>query len=48
MVIAKKYVLAKYFKGEPKRSDLPIVEEELPALKDGGMYCNLLNMKTRQ
>ncbi|XP_015521661.1 prostaglandin reductase 1-like [Neodiprion virginianus] len=35
MVIAKKYVLAKHFEGEPKRSDLPIVEEELPPLKDG-------------
>ncbi|XP_046742909.1 prostaglandin reductase 1-like [Diprion similis] len=35
MVIAKKYVIGKYFQGEPKRSDLPLVEEELPPLKDG-------------
>ncbi|XP_046424290.1 prostaglandin reductase 1-like [Neodiprion fabricii] len=35
MVIAKKYVLTNHFKGEPKASDLTIVDEELPALKDG-------------
>lgn len=34
---ARKYVLTKYFKGEPKQSDFKIVEEELPELKDGGM-----------
>ncbi|XP_048505466.1 prostaglandin reductase 1-like [Athalia rosae] len=35
MVIAKKYILTKHFQGVPKRSDLKIVEEELPALQDG-------------
>lgn len=30
---AKKYVLTKYFQGEPKKSDFTIVEEELPELK---------------
>lgn len=38
MVTAKKYVITQYFKGEPKRSDLTLVEEELPALNDGGKY----------
>lgn len=33
---AQKYVLTKYFQGEPKKSDFKIVEEELPPLKDGG------------
>lgn len=36
MVIAKKYVLNNYFVGEPKPSDFSLVEEKLPALKDGG------------
>nr|QLI61982.1 alcohol dehydrogenase 4 [Streltzoviella insularis]QLI62148.1 alcohol dehydrogenase 7 [Streltzoviella insularis] len=34
-VRAQKYVLTKYFQGEPKKSDFKIVEEELPELKDG-------------
>lgn len=39
-VQAQKYVLTKYFQGEPKRSDFQIVKEELPELKDGGMlFC---------
>lgn len=33
---AQKYVLTKYFQGEPKKSDFKIVEETLPELKDGG------------
>ena len=36
MVKARKYVLRSHFSGLPKREDLEIVEEELPALKDGG------------
>lgn len=36
MVKARKYVLAKHFQGEPKKTDLKIVEEELPPIKDGG------------
>ncbi|CAK1551191.1 unnamed protein product [Leptosia nina] len=32
---AQKYVLTKYFQGEPKESDFKIVEEELPELKNG-------------
>ncbi|XP_074097548.1 prostaglandin reductase 1-like [Cotesia typhae] len=35
MVIAKKYIIVKYFKGEPQPSDLKLVEEELPEIKDG-------------
>ncbi|VVC86625.1 unnamed protein product, partial [Leptidea sinapis] len=32
---AQKYVLTKYFQGEPKKSDFKIIEEELPELKNG-------------
>lgn len=35
MTTARKYVLDAHFEGAPKRSDLKIVEEKLPALKDG-------------
>ncbi|XP_015123536.1 prostaglandin reductase 1 [Diachasma alloeum] len=35
MGIAKKWVVVKHFEGEPKPSDLKIVEEELPPIKDG-------------
>ena len=38
MVNAKKYILAKHFDGEPKESDIKLVEEELPPLKDNGKY----------
>ena len=34
--VAQKYIVDAHFKGMPKRSDLKIVEESLPALKDGG------------
>ncbi|CAH2980766.1 unnamed protein product [Chilo suppressalis] len=34
-VKARKYVLTKYFDGEPKKTDFKIVEEELPELKNG-------------
>ncbi|XP_039753538.1 prostaglandin reductase 1-like [Pararge aegeria] len=34
-VCAQKYVLTKYFQGEPKKSDFKIVEEDLHELKDG-------------
>lgn len=37
MVTAKKFVLSKHFKGEPKVSDLTLVEEELPPVGDGGI-----------
>lgn len=43
MVTSKKFVLAKQFDGPPKESDLEIVEEELPPIKDGGKY--LVNNK---
>ena len=36
MATARKYILAAHFEGVPKRSDLKIVEEKLPALNDGG------------
>ncbi|XP_078049993.1 prostaglandin reductase 1 [Augochlora pura] len=34
MVKAKKFVLVKHFQGEPKPTDLQLVEEELPPIKD--------------
>nr|XP_033338472.1 prostaglandin reductase 1-like [Megalopta genalis] len=34
MVKAKKYVLVKHFQGEPKPTDLQLVEEELPPIKN--------------
>lgn len=36
MVKTKKFIYAKPFEGEPKETDFKLVEEELPALKDGG------------
>lgn len=33
---AQKYVLTQQFKGDPKKEDFKIVEEEIPDLKDGG------------
>lgn len=37
MVKAKVFILEKHFKGLPKADDLKIIEEELPALRDGGI-----------
>ena len=34
----KKFIYAHKFEDLPKDSDFQLVEEELPALKDGGMY----------
>lgn len=36
MVKTKKFILAKHFVDEPKESDLQLVEDDLPALKDRG------------
>jgi prostaglandin reductase 1 len=38
MVKTKKFILAKHFDGEPKESDLNLVEEDLPPLKDRGNF----------
>lgn len=35
MVIARKYIIVKHFDGEPKETDLKLVEEELPPIEDG-------------
>lgn len=46
-VKAQKYVLTKYFQGEPKKTDFKVVEEELPELKDGGaklLYFRLIRI----
>ncbi|XP_052753252.1 prostaglandin reductase 1-like [Galleria mellonella] len=34
-LLGRKYVLTKYFRGEPKASDFKIVEEQIPELKEG-------------
>ncbi|CAK1551192.1 unnamed protein product [Leptosia nina] len=39
---AKKYVLVKYYHGEPKESDFEIVEEDLPEVKDGEIMVEAL------
>lgn len=38
MVRAKKFILQSYFDGFPKPEDVKLVEEELPALEDGGGF----------
>lgn len=44
MVTSKKYVLVKHFQGEPKPSDLEIVEEQLPAIKDNGKIKRIFDI----
>lgn len=36
MVVAKKFIYANRFVGEPKLNDFNLEEETLPAIKDGG------------
>ncbi len=36
-IVAKKYIYAERFVGEPKLTDFKLVEEELPPLKENGM-----------
>lgn len=43
-ITAQKYVLTKYFQGEPKNSDFKIVEEKIPDLKDGGKTVYFLSI----
>ena len=39
---AKKFVYASAFKGDPKLSDIQLVEEDLQALKDGEVLIEAL------
>ncbi|XP_077302044.1 prostaglandin reductase 1-like [Arctopsyche grandis] len=39
MVKARKYLMVTHFQGEPKKTDLKLVEEELPSLADGEFLC---------
>lgn len=39
---AKKFIYANAFKGEPKPSDIQLVEEDLPALKKGEVLIEAL------
>ena len=52
MVLAKKWILSKYFDGKPKPSDITMKTEELPeTLKDGGniyIFCSNLIIKKKQ
>ena len=41
-MIAKKWVLAKHFNGEPKEENIQLVEEILPELKDKEVLCKVL------
>jgi prostaglandin reductase 1 len=41
-VRAKKFVYASAFEGEPKASNFQLVEEDLPALKDGEVLIEAL------
>ena len=41
-VRAKKYIYASAFKGEPKLTDIQLVEEDLPPLKDGEVLIEAL------
>ena len=36
MVKGKKFVLQKYFEGEPKEGDVSLIEFQLPTVKDEG------------
>lgn len=38
MVKAKRFVLRKHFDGMPKAGDVELVEEELPELKENGIW----------
>jgi len=42
MTTARKYNVEALFKGVPKKSDFKIVEETLPAIKDGGKHAACL------
>ena len=39
----KKYIYAHKFEGIPKLTDLQLVEEELPPVKDGGKLQRIIN-----
>jgi len=41
MTTARKYNVEAVFKGMPKKFDFKIVEEILPAIKDGGQSCSV-------
>lgn len=41
---AKKFIYATAFKGEPKLSDIQLVEEDLPALKSGEVLIQALHL----
>ena len=42
MAIGKRYILKRPFDGVPKRDDFELIEENLPALKDGEILIEAL------
>ncbi|XP_033221908.1 prostaglandin reductase 1-like isoform X3 [Belonocnema kinseyi] len=38
MVVGQKYIIAKKFEGEPQPTDLTLVEDKLPPIKDGEIF----------
>lgn len=42
MVVARVFIYANKFEGEPKLSDFKLVEEELPSLRDGEVLLKTL------
>jgi NADPH-dependent curcumin reductase CurA len=47
MVIAKKFIYASRFHGEPKLDNFRLEEEDLPALQDGGNYWHEIIIKNK-
>jgi prostaglandin reductase 1 len=43
-VRAKKFIYASAFKGEPKATDIQLVEEDLPALQDGEFLIEAISL----
>lgn len=49
MIKARKFIVLKHFNGKPKKSDLQLIEEELPSLQNGGKnlllyHINIFNI----
>jgi prostaglandin reductase 1 len=44
MVKAKVFIYASQFQGEPKSTDIELIEEDLPAVKDGEFLAKALFM----
>lgn len=47
-VKCKKFVLQQHFQEWPKESDLQIVEEELPSIRDGGKFIRFYILRIKE